>query len=156
MRIALAYRALAQAFADRLVAVAFLADADKLAVDPASPVETSGEPDEVLTAAELVELETAPAPRRRIGGATHRWIVERQVQLALACASPDAAWRESTFDAALTTCAALPAEDPTLGGRCERLELLASDPDDFPPNGVKTLLTFVLRVRSGDPLGLTD
>ena len=44
-------------------------------------------------------------------------------------------------------------DDPTLGGLCERCWLTTEEDDDLPPAGAKKLITFTIRLRSGDRLG---
>ncbi|MBX3480087.1 MAG: hypothetical protein KF842_06780 [Caulobacter sp.] len=152
-----AYAALAAALADGLVAAGFLADAGDMQIDPPFAVEPDGDETESRRAAELFRLETRPV-RDVIGGGVRRYVVERGCRLELASFGPLAdgeASHEDQLGAVFNALAPLPGTDPTLGQTCERLMLTEALDDDLPPNGLKKMITFVIRLRSGDPLGRT-
>ena len=148
-----AYQALAAALAASLVAAGVLTTPDAFEVDPVNGVEPSETPDAISAVAGLIGLETSS--EIRFLGSPRRYIVERQARLELAVAGPTAASRAAVLTLALTAVAAIPEADPSLGGRCERLELLSLEDEDWPPSGQKILITFLLRVRSADALGMT-
>lgn len=149
-----AYQAQAGGLATALLGAGFLASTDQLQVDPSSPNAMDGDEASFATAAALVKL-TTTSPRAIMGGPTRRYVVERTSRLELGVVGPDAAARAEVLGAALAACAALPEDDPTLGGLVERFFVGDQEDDDLPPNGAKVFLTFTLRLRSGDPLGLT-
>ncbi len=154
---ALAYEALGDSLADGLVAAGFLSGVEQLQRDPESGFEPDGEETEVQTAAALFGLQTTPV-RQLMGGTGTRWVVERQVRLELCAIGPVADGEETHEERVaglLVIAANLPASDPTLSGLCERLELTGLEDDDLGPNGIKKAITFIIRLRSGDPLGLT-
>lgn len=55
----------------------------------------------------------------------------------------------------LNAVAVLPGINPTLDGLAERLVLGEQQDEDLEPNGLAVMLDFIIRVRSGDPLGRT-
>ena len=154
MSIATAYAALGSALADALVSVGALSDAALFAIDPPVDLEPDGEADSLAVAAGLINLGTG-GQQRMLGGAQRRYQVDRQCALELALSSPDLVERATVLEQALAACAALPETDPTLGGLAERFEVLEREDEPWPPNGVRVVLTFLLRVRSGDALGLS-
>lgn len=153
MTVPAAYAALADRLAASLVATAFLGATAQLRLDPESPFEVTGDETSVVAEAALFGVATRVA--RDILGVPRRYVVERECRLELGLAGPDRAVRLARMDATLAALAVLPETDRTLGGQCERWDLTASEDDDLPPNGQAVMLTFTLRVRSGDPLGLT-
>ena len=150
-----AYAALAAALTGALVGSGLLESAEKFEIDPASPMEPTGEADEVFRWAGLVRLPTT-VQRQMLGSGAGRFVVEMDARLELAVAGPEKAWRDQVWAAALPALSNLPEADPTLGGTAERFWISAFEPDDFPPNGAQALVTFTLRVRSGDRLGLSE
>lgn len=150
-----AYAALAAALTGALVGSGLLESAETFEIDPASPLEATGETDEVTRWAGLVKLPTTVA-RQMLGSGAGRFVVEMDARLELAVAGPERAWCDQVWAAALPAIAAIPEADPTLGGTAERFWLSGFEPDDFPPNGATALVTFTLRVRSGDRLGLSE
>lgn len=156
--IEIAYAALAEALADALVTAGFLTAPGLMQVDPEARWEPEGEESEVQTAAALFRLKTAPV-RQLMGGSSPRWVVERDARLELSATGPVPAGdptHAARVLAVLALAAALPATDPTLGQTCERLELTINEDADLATIGLATGITFTLRVRSGDPLGLTQ
>lgn len=133
----------------------FLTSGQRLEIDPEAPFEPQGDEEELVTAAALVRLPTNPV-RQILGRPEPRYVVERSCRLELALAGPSRFVREAVNHRALSLLAALPAVSPTLDGVTERLLLTDREDDVLPPNGVAIFLTFLLRVRSGDPLGLSD
>ena len=154
MSLETAYAALGAALANALVGAGALGSAGAFAVDPPTDIEPDGEAQALNVAAGLVKLQTS-ATQRMLGGAARRYQVDRQCALELAVASPDPAERETILEAALAACAVLPETNPALGGLAERFELLDREDEPWPPNGARVVLTFFLRVRSGDALGLS-
>lgn len=155
MMIEPAYTALAARLAQRLVACGFLSSLDALKVDPESAFEPDGEETEVTTSAALVKVKTAPV-RQTLGRPTGpRYVVERECGLDLSIAGPAQDLKALLELAVMTAVATTPGDDPTLGGLCERLELTGRNDNEIEPNGLAVFLTFTLRVRSGDPLGMT-
>lgn len=148
-----AYAGLGGAIAEALAGAGFLTDGAKLEIDPTSANEFDGESGDLQSAAILLKGDARAV--RTFLGAPPRYAVERSATLELAIAGPDPDVRELALNGALIACAAIPQTYPPVGG-AERIELRGQEYDDLPPNGVKTFLTFVLRVRSGDVLGLTD
>lgn len=158
MRIEPAYAALADLIAARLVACGFLERAAALKIDPPAPYCPSGEETELQTSAALVQAETKPV-RTLLGIQPPRYVVERECQLELTVAGPeldlDGRGRQLMQEGGAVL-ALLVRDDPTLGGSCERCDLTGRTDQEVPPNGVGVVLTFVLRVRAADALGLTD
>ena len=152
-----AYQALAEELQRRLRAGGVLGQTEVLEVDPEAAFEPNGEEGELVTAASLFQVETRQV-RALLGAPRPIYVVERECRLELACAGPPSRRRErlETFAIGLASCAAVIAEDPTLDTACERLELLNRLDQDLPPNGTAAILGFVLRVRAGDPIGLTE
>lgn len=150
-----AYAALAAELETALIGAGLLTHPGQLAIDPPDSILEEGEPDGVLAAAALVEVETLPV-RTVMGGPGPRYVVERTVRLSASVASPEKDWRDGVAARVAEAVATLQVRKPTLDDAAERLMLTDATPEDLPPNGVSCLFTFVLRVRSGDPLGLTD
>jgi hypothetical protein len=149
-----AYARLGQQLAAALVASSFIASAEALRIDPPSTDDPEGDPTNLVTAAALLHVSTGDV-RGLMGGGRNRYVVERLARLELAAAAPDdAAWK-AALAAAVTACAPIAGDNPTLDGLCERLELTTEEADDLPPDGNKAFLSFVIRIRSGDPLGRT-
>lgn len=152
-----AYRALGDTIAEALVAAGFLSAIEKLEIDPEGDWEPDGEDTEVQTGASLIRLQTRPVRQIFGGGRTH-YVVERDVSLSVGAAGTVPAGdptHEQRVGELLPLLAAIPADDPTLGGACERVEMTAADDDLLPSDGIRKTLTFTIRVRSGDPLGMT-
>jgi hypothetical protein len=156
-----AYAALADRLGAALFAAGFLAEGQGLAVDPVEAVEPDPEPEAETedvanhASASLVKLETRPV-RTILGGPTARYVVERSCQLELAAASHDTAWKDQVLQRALGRVAGIPVADPTLGGTAERVEISGAESDGLAVNGESAVIAFTVRVRSGDPLGLSD
>lgn len=147
-----AYLGLAEAVRGALAGSGFLISGDKLEVDPSSPSEPDGESGDIQSTAQL--FKGATEPLRTFLGNPPRYAVEREAMLELAICGPDDA-RAQALASASAACAKIPLMIPAVGG-AERVELRGAEADDLPPNGEKLFLTFVLRVRSGDVLGLSD
>lgn len=146
-----AYSRLAEIIARIITESGFAAD---LKVDPPSPFTPSGNERHLVFAASLVAVQTQSV-RQIIGRPVPRHVVERQCRLELAVAGP--ARREGLEISALllSALAVMPGLNPTLDGTAERLVLVDQTDDDLPPNGLSVFLNFLIRVRSGDPLGRT-
>ncbi|MEJ8403854.1 hypothetical protein WKI27_00655 [Brevundimonas vesicularis] len=149
-----AYQQLASDVAAALVAAGFINVAADLKIDPPAPFTPTGDERTLITAAALVKVRTNPV-RQLMGGPTVRYVVERQCQLELAIAGPERLRRDSRVEDALAALAVLQDINPTLSGKAERLVLGEQTDDELPPNGVSFLITFTIRVRSGDALGRT-
>lgn len=134
--------------------VGFIASAGALNVDPEAPVELAGDVEDIETAATVEKAETRPV-RQILGRPEQRWVVERLCRVELQAAGPARAARLEVDARAVTTLAVLPNASPTLGGACERWMLVGVEDEILPPNGVAKILNFTIRVRSGDPLGMT-
>jgi hypothetical protein len=152
--IEIAYATLAGEIAGRLVGAGVVTRAEALEVDPMAPTEIDGEETDLTSAAILLKLSTAPV-RTLIGKGVPTYVVERQARLELAVAGPDRDVIDRLLADGLAALAPIGTLDPTLGGAAERCGLNGSEDADFPPNGRKVFLGFFVRVRSGDPLGLT-
>ena len=153
MALPAAYQALGRTLQQGLVAAGVLANPSAFVLDPSVPLEPAEGSPTLIAAAGLVGLETSA--EARFIGSPRRYQVERQARLELAVAGPDPAARAAVVARALTALARIPEVDPTLNGLCERLEVLALEDEDWPPDGQKILITFLLRVRSADALGMT-
>ena len=149
-----AYQQLASSIADALLSAGFIGAVSDLEVDPSAPFTPSGEEKGLVQAASLVKVKTGPV-RQLMGGPKVRYVVERQCQLELAIAGPERLRRENRVEDALFALALLQDDNPTLSGTAERLVLGEQTDDELPPNGVTFLITFTIRVRSGDALGRT-
>ncbi|WP_374322639.1 hypothetical protein [Brevundimonas sp.] len=149
-----AYQQLAERIASALVSAEFIGAVGDLKIDPPAPFTPTGDEKTLVQAAALVKVRTNPV-RQIMGGPSVRYVVERQCQVELAMAGPDRLRRASRVDAALAALALLQDQYPTLSGTAERLILGEQTDDELPPNGVSFLITFTLRVRSGDALGRT-
>lgn len=156
MTIETAYDALAALIEASLTATEFLPLGERLQIDPESPFEPSGDETDVVRSAALVKVRTYVA-RQTLGrpAGQRRFVVERECRLELGIAGPNRDRRLTIKADTLAALAQLPETQPTLGGACERVVLAERTDDELPPNGVATFLTFTLRVRSGDPLGLS-
>lgn len=154
MKIETAYAAFTAEIAAALAHedVAFIATAAALQVDPEAPIELGGDPDIFETAASVDKGDTGPV-RQILGRPEQRWIVGRDCRVELQASGPNRSERLAAIAAAASALAVLPNGDPTLGGTCERLLLTGVEDETLEPNGVAKILTFTLRVRSGDPLG---
>lgn len=160
--IEIAYVAAQNAIAAALVDAGFLVAPKDLHVDDPG-AEGALEGDETFTQTWAAILQLATRPHRQLLGLapTRRYIVERHFQLELASVAPDGPARKASLDAARAVIATLADADPTLQGAAERFFLGTSDnpgeePGDLPPNGLKTIFPFTLRVRANDPLGQTQ
>ncbi|WP_312126567.1 hypothetical protein [Brevundimonas sp.] len=149
-----AYSALAASLAEALVASGFLQAPAELMVDPASVFTPLGDEETLVLAASLVKLQTNPV-RTLLGRAGPRYVVDRQCRLELAVAGPDRLMDGDRLADALAAIAAIPLRYPTLSGAAERVWLGERTDDELPPNGEAVTITFIIRVRSSDPLGLT-
>lgn len=149
-----AYARLGERLAASLVASAFLPQATDLKIDPPGPFTPSGDERTLIRAASLVAVRTASV-RQLIGRPIPRHVVERQCRLELAIAGPARLLAQGIQAATLTAVAVLPGLHPTLDGLAERLVLGEQQDEDLEPNGLAVMLDFIIRVRSGDPLGRT-
>ncbi len=149
-----AYQQLAARIADALISAGFIDAVGDLKIDPPAPFTPTGDERDLIKAAALVKVRTNPV-RQLMGGPAVRYVVERQCQLELAIAGPERLRRANRVEDALAALAVLPDTDPTLSGTAERLVLGEQTDDELPPNGVSFLITFTIRVRSGDALGRT-
>nr|WP_314123482.1 hypothetical protein [uncultured Brevundimonas sp.] len=148
-----AYQQLALRISEALTGAAGANNWD-LKIDPPAPFTPTGDEKTLVQAAALVSVRTA-SPRQLMGGPQVRYVVERQCQVELAIAGPERLRRESRVAEALGALAQLQDKYPTLSGTAERLILGEQTDDELPPNGVTFLITFTIRVRSGDALGRT-
>ncbi len=153
MALPAAYQALARSLRDALLAAGVLASPTAFEVDPLTGVEPSETSDTISAVAGLIGLETTS--EIRFLGSPRRYVVERLARLELAISGPSPEARLAVVTRAMASAAMLTERDPTLGGLCERLEIPSLEDEDWPPNGQKILITFLLRVRSGDALGMT-
>jgi hypothetical protein len=154
MTIDSAYAAFNMAVAGALVDVGYIAAPGDLRVDPESLVEPTGDEEEFVTVATVEQVQTGPV-RQLLGRAVPRWIVERQCRVELAAYGPARAERLDVDAGAVAALAQLPVTLPTLLGACERLALVSVESEPLAPNGVTKTFLFTLRVRSGDPLGMS-
>ncbi len=149
----LAYGELQRLIGVALVGCQFIKDQAGLQVDPPNSFEPQGYDEFLVTSAAILKLSASPTAQML--GATPRYVVERTHRLELGAAGPQQADWQAALDNAVTACAPIAAVNPTLGGLCERLFLTVDETDDLPPDGQKAILTFTIRLRSGDPLGRT-
>lgn len=154
MTIETAYTAFTDAVAAALVAVDFLSAPTDLNIDPEDLVEPTGDELQILSAATVEKGETGPV-RQILGRPEQRWVVERTCRVELMQYGPASDQRRTIDAAAVAAMAQLSVNAPNLSGACERLTLTESDETPVDPNGVARSFTFTLRVRSGDPLGVT-
>lgn len=156
MTIETAYTAFAAAVQVALREAEYLLPDGPLEIDPDSPFEPSGDEEDLIRAAALVKLRTYVA-RQAMGrpAGSRRYVVERECRVELAMAGPNRAGRLVIEPAAVAALALLPEVNPTLNGACERLVMGERTDDELPPNGAAVFLTFTLRVRSGDPMGMS-
>jgi len=150
-----AYAALAAALSSALIAADFINQIADLKIDPTAAFEPNGDEATLIKHAALLSVRTNIV-RTLLGGPKPRYVIERECRLELAACGPasDAA-RKAALIAAQQAVVALAVDRPTLSGAAERLALTEQTTDELPPNGEVVLLTFILRVRSGDPLGLS-
>lgn len=156
MTILIAYAVLAERLQERLRDTAFLNHDQRLEVDPEAPFQPEGDETSIVRAAALVHVRTSVV--RQILGRPleqRRYVVERECRLELAIAGPSRDVRLAIDSETLTALATFADSDPLLGGAVERITLGEQTEDELPPNGTATFVTFILRVRSGDPLGRT-
>lgn len=156
MTVETAYAAFVAAVAAALADpdVGFITAADQLHVDPEAPIELAGDVESVETAASVEKVETRPV-RQILGRPEQRWLVERSCRVELQAVGPARADRLQVDARAVAALALLPSSMPTLSGACERLILVGCEDEILPPNGVAKIFAFTLRVRSGDPLGMS-
>lgn len=160
MSIERAYRGACSAIAQALIRAQFITAETDLHVDDAAAEGLTGDEEEARTFAAILQETTRPE-RQLMGGSRKRYVVIRPFQLELAVVGPDAKPRRESLDRARLLIAGLPDADPQLQGACERFfigtqDQLGEEPGDLPPDGLKTVFPFTIRVRSGDPLGQTD
>lgn len=152
-----AYEALRAALETALLAAGFIADGEALKDEPEGPWEPEGDVDGVQVGAALFPLEVVPV-RQLMGGTVRRWVVELPCRGEFAIFGNVADGEDShrvRMRSALDEMAVLPSTDPTLTQTVERLEIGGATYEDLPPSGLKMLVEFTLRLRSGDPLGRT-
>lgn len=149
------FDALRGRIAPALTRVGFIPGETRLAIDDPGGLEPTGDETEFQTWAGLTRGETR-AVRTILGRSSPRYVVEHRAVLDLAWAGPDQGRGAIRLTSALTVVAALVFEDPTLGGGVERFFLEAGEDEPLSPNGRRTSLICAFRIRSGDPLGLTD
>lgn len=149
-----AYSALCFSIASALQSSGFVADADTIKIDPPEDLEPEGDASDLLTAAAIVQGDTKPV-QTFMGGPAPRYVVEREVNVELAAIGPKELDRKQAMTSAVTALCEIPGADATLGSAAEGCEITDQASGDLPPNGLKRIVTFVLRVRAGDPLGLT-
>lgn len=125
-----------------------------LKIDPPAPFTPSGNERSLVFAAALVSVQTASV-RQILGRPIPRHVVERQCRVELAVAGPARAEGLQINADVLNALAVLPGLNPTLDGKAERFLLIDQTDDELPPNGLSVFLNFLIRVRSGDPLGRT-
>lgn len=149
-----AYTRLGERLAASLVATGFLPQVTDLKIDPPGPFTPIGDEKTLIRAASLVTVRTASV-RQMIGRPIPRHVVERQCRLELALAGPARLRAQGIQSDTLNAVAVLPGLNPTLDGLAERLVLGEQQDEDLEPNGLAVMLDFIIRVRSGDPLGRT-
>lgn len=154
-----AYAAAQTAVAAALVAAGFLQDPTQLEVEPVAPFEPVDDSDtenpaEFRTAAAMMQEDTKPI-RTFMGGPAPRFCVERQIRLELASYGADKARWTAVLEAAVAAVSSLTATNPSLDGSAERFLFVEAVPQPLEPNGDQRFITFAIRVRSGDPLGMT-
>lgn len=149
-----AYAALCTVIATALLGAEFVADAGAVAIDPAEVLEPGEGSNLLETSAAIVQGDTKPI-RTFIGGPAPRYAVEREVMVELAATGPDKTVRDAAMIAAVTALCSVPGSSSVAGGGAEDCEITDQQAGDLPPNGLKRIVTFALRVRAGDPLGLT-
>jgi hypothetical protein len=150
-----AYHGFASLVGAALETSGFLSSADLLVRDPAEPVEPDGDAT-AWAAAVILNLGTAPV-RTLVGGGSPTFVVERQVRIELAAVAQDQAALDAKIadgSSAMISFVGAGA-DLTLGGLVERIAVQGAEIEDLPPLGQKLFLSFVLRIRAGDALGLT-
>lgn len=152
MKIDAAYAALCDHVAAALVAAGFLTNPEQLEIDPEDLIEPSGDELTVMNAAAIEKGETQPL-RPILGRPQRRWVVERRVRVELLSYGPAGETRLEIAADAVAALASVGLADPTLGGACERCDMVSLEDGTTPPNGVTKAFTYALRVRSGDPLG---
>lgn len=152
MTIETAYAAFACAVTQALVAGSFVLDDAAVRVDPEAASEPDGDETDIVTFATIEKGVTRPV-RQILGRSEQRWVVERECRVELLSAGPARDRRLEIDAGAVAVLARLPTVLPTLDGECERLLLTGVEDEIVPPNGVAKVFTFILRVRSGDPLG---
>lgn len=150
-----AYAALAEAVTLALSNAGFLRPGQLLELDPPAPFEPTGDEVELTTAAALVKVRTRPVRQMLGNPQRRRYVVERECMVELALFGGSAAEQDALDAATRTALAGLAEAAPTLDGAAERLEVVGQEDDELPPNGRKIIATFLLRIRAGDPLGLT-
>lgn len=155
MRIDAAYLALCDRVASALVEAGFLPEAERLQIDPEDLIEPDGDELTVVNAASIEKGETRPL-RPILGRPERRWVVERQARVELLSYGPARETRLEIDAEAVAALALIGVADPTLGGACERCDLVSLEDGTTPPNGVTKVFTYALRVRSGDPLGASE
>ncbi len=146
-----AYAQLASSLATSLATNGFSAP---LKIDPPAPFTPTGDERHLVFAAALVNVRTQSV-RQILGRPIPRHVVERECRLELAVAGPARSQGLVINQMVLDALAVLPGLDPTLGGKAERCVLTDQTDDELPPNGLSVFLNFLIRVRSGDPLGRT-
>lgn len=154
MSIEPAYAAFVAAVATSLVEAGFLSAAGKLEVDPEDLIEPDGSALETKRSASVEKGETAPV-RQMLGRPEQRWIVERTCRVELLQYGPAQEQRHEVDAAAVAAMARIAVDLPTKPGVFERLFLDSSEFTPVDPNGASYAFTFRIRVRSGDPLGVT-
>lgn len=153
MTITLAFAALADKAALLLTTAGFLPSSEALGRESVD-VALVGAPGDLQTGATLLTVETRPVDRM-MGARRPSYVVERDCQLQLVADAPDPSRRNATLDAALAALAGLIADNQTLDGACERLLLTRVAPEDHGATGLAQVVELTLRVRAGDPFGLT-
>ena len=146
-----AYTRLGCLLAETLAANAF---GSELKIDPPAPFTPAGDERHLVFAAALVSVRTRSV-RQIIGRPVPRHVIERDCRLELAVAGPARDQGLYISQITLDALAVLPGLNPTLDGKAERFELVDQTDDELPPNGLSVFLNFIIRVRSGDPLGRT-
>lgn len=152
-----AYAIFCGALAEALVDAGFIAAVEGLEIDPPGPCHPSGDETSVQTAAQLFALDIQIV-RPLLGSGTPRYLLDFGYRLELAAfgPAPDGGPDDKArMKAAMDAIAPVADADPTLTQTCDRVSLVGAEDDDLPPNGVKTALTFNIRLRAGDPLGRT-
>jgi len=148
-----AFQALAAVVADALAGAGFIPISTALAVDDPTAVGPEGDETQFVTWAALTRGETRTV-RSMLGRPKPRYVVEHRASLELAWAGPDREGGAVRLADALAAVAALPGNDPSIGGAVERFFIEEGSEEPLPPNGWQTTLLCAFRIRSSDPLGL--
>ncbi len=147
---------LGEAIGAALESAGFLGTALDLAIDASDAVPPSGDETTFVSWAALTRGQTQTV-RALLGGPDGpRYVVEHRAMLDMAWAGPERVLGKDMHALGVAAIAALPQRDPTLSGRVERFFIERGEDQALPPNGWSSSLICAFRIRSSDPLGLTE